>query len=76
VVGGDATEAPTSSNQDGAPPDPQSMAEIAPVREELNASDAASEPAVADVDHSGSEPEEEPETADVSPRRHGGALPK
>jgi uncharacterized protein DUF3306 len=71
VVGGDATEAPTSSNQDGAPPDPQSMAEIAPVREELNVSDAATEPTVV-----GSEAEEPRETADVSERRHGGALPK
>ena len=74
VVGGDRTETPTPPSQDGAPPDPQTVAEIAPVREELNAS--ATGPAVADVDHSGSEAEEEPETTDVSPRRHGGALPK
>ena len=76
VVGGDATEAPTSSNQDAVPPEPQTAAQIAPVREELNASDAATEPAVVDSDHSGSEAEEQPETATGSPRRHGGALPK
>jgi hypothetical protein len=76
VVGGDRTGTTTPSGQDGAPGDQQIVAQVAPVREELNASHAATEPAVADVDHSGSEAEEEPETADVSPRRHGGALPK
>jgi Protein of unknown function (DUF3306) len=76
VVGGDRSEALTPSSQDEAPSNPQSVAQIAPVREELNASDSATEPAVADVDHTGSEAEEEPETADVAPRRHGGALPK
>jgi hypothetical protein len=75
VVGGDTTEAPPSSNQAEAPPDPQTAAQIASVPEELNASDAATEPVVAD-DDSGPEAEEQPETADVSPRRHGGALPK
>jgi hypothetical protein len=72
VVGGDTTEAPPSSNQDEAPPDTQTAAQIASVREELN----ASEPADADVDQSGEETEEGPETAHVAPRRHGRALPK
>jgi hypothetical protein len=76
VVGGDDTEASPSSTQNEAPTDPQSVAQIAPVREELNASDPATEPAVADVDHEGPEARERPETADVSPRRHGGALPR
>jgi Protein of unknown function (DUF3306) len=71
VVGGDTWEAPTASGQDAAPPDTQTVAQIAPVREELNASDVATEPAVV-----GAEAEEQPETVDVSPRRHGGALPK
>jgi hypothetical protein len=75
VVGRDTTEAPLSSNQDAAPPDPQTVAQIASVPEELNASDAATEPVVAN-DDSGSDAEEQPETVDVSPRRHGGALPK
>jgi hypothetical protein len=76
VVGGDTTEAPPSPNQDGAPPSAQTVAQIEPVREELNTSYAATEPAVADVDQSGSDAGEDPETADVAPRRHGGALPK
>jgi hypothetical protein len=75
VVGGDMTEAPPSSNQAEEPSDPQTVAQIVPVREELNASDSTIEPAVAD-DDSGSEAEERRETAGVSPRRHGGALPK
>jgi hypothetical protein len=75
VVGGDATEAPLSSRQDEAPPDPQTVAQVAPVPEELNASDRATEPAVAD-DDPGSAAGQQPETAEVSPRRHGGALPK
>jgi hypothetical protein len=75
VVGGDATEAPPSPNEDEAPPNPQTPDQIAPVRQELNAADLATEAATVDAD-SGSEAEEQPETADVSPRRHEGALPK
>ena len=76
VVGGDQTQAPLASNQDEAPPAPHTAEQIASVRKELNASDGATEPAAEDVDDSGAEAGEQAETTDISPRRHGGALPK
>jgi hypothetical protein len=83
VVGGDAREAPTSSSQasppNGQSPDPQTAAEIAPAPEELNAavaSSSASEPGVPVIDQSPADVDAEADTASLSPRRHGGALPR
>jgi hypothetical protein len=39
VVGGDTTETPTPSSQDEVSSDPQTVAQLPPVREELNGSD-------------------------------------